>query len=103
MLNEYDVYGSLDNSVLNRDISAEEVLKAVKSLKSGTSCGIDEISNEMLKMSVPELSKCFPFLFNFILQSNTYPAKWKENVIRVEVLQIQGIIGVLLFPVVLVN
>ena len=34
------------------DISAEEVLRAVKSLKSGKSCGIDEIYNEMLKMSV---------------------------------------------------
>ena len=82
MLYDHDSYGSLDNSILNRDISAEEVLKAVKSLKSGKSCGIDEISNEMLQMSVPVLSKHFLFLFNFILQNGTYPSNWKENVIK---------------------
>ena len=79
MLYDHDSYGSLDNSILNRDISAEEVLKAVKSLKSGKSCGIDEISNEMLQMSVPVLSKHFLFLFNFILQNGTYPFKLERK------------------------
>ena len=82
MLYDHDSYGSLEISILKRDISAEEVLKAVKSLKSGKSCGIDEIFNEMLQMSVPVLSKDFLFLFNFVLQNGTSPLNWKENVIK---------------------
>ena len=82
MLYEYDPYGSLDNSILNRNISYEEVLRKVKSEKSGKSCCVDEISDEMLKMSVPVLSKYFQFLLNFILQNSTYPAHLKDNVIK---------------------
>ena len=78
-----------------------------KGLKSGKSCGIDEISNEMLQLSVPVLLKHFLFLFNFILQNGTYPSNWKENVIKPiykgGVLQIPAIIGALLYLVVLVN
>ena len=53
VLYDHDSYGSLDNSILNMDIYAEAdisaFVKAVKSLKSGKSCGISEISNEPCK------------------------------------------------------
>ena len=43
----------LDNTIHNGDISSKEVLKGVKGLKSGKSCGTDLVSNEMLQLSVP--------------------------------------------------
>ena len=44
---EYFIEG-LDNTILNGDISPEEVLNSVKGLKNGKSRGTDGISNEML-------------------------------------------------------
>ena len=64
----------LDNTFLNGDISSEEVLKGVKGLKSGKSCGTDEISNEMLQLSVPVLANEFAYLFSHILRNGTYPS-----------------------------
>ena len=81
-LPEYIRFAFIDNSVLNRDISVDEVLKAAKNLKNGKSCGIDEISNEMLRISVPLLLEHFTLLFNHILQKGTYPSFWRENIIK---------------------
>ena len=72
----------LDNTILNGDISSEEVLKGVKGLKSGKSCGTDEISNEMLQLSVPVLANEFAYLFSHILRNGTYPSMWRENMIK---------------------
>ena len=40
-----------DISVLDNEIQAEEVYKAVKSLQNQKACGIDGINNEMLKIA----------------------------------------------------
>ena len=69
----------LDNTILNGDISSEEVLKGVKGLKSGKSCGTDEISNEMLQLSVPVLANEFAYLFSHILRNGTYPSIHKTH------------------------
>ena len=73
---------SLDNTVLNGDISREEVLKGAKGLKGGKSCGIDEISNEMLQLSVPILANACAYLFLQIIKSGIYPSIWRENMIK---------------------
>jgi hypothetical protein len=40
-----------NNEILNADMTAEELLKAVKSLKNKKSCCSDCITNEMIKVS----------------------------------------------------
>ena len=47
-LDEYK-YLHCNNDLLNSDISAEEVIHAVKWLKGKKACGSDCISNEMIK------------------------------------------------------
>ena len=73
---------SFDNNELNNEIKEEEILKAGKSLKSGKSCRIDQISNEMLQLSCRTLIKEYTAIFNFILLNGIYPTLWKENIIK---------------------
>lgn len=40
-----------NNSILNNDISAEELVRAVKVIKNNKSTGLDNVSNEMIKAS----------------------------------------------------
>ena len=78
---EYFIEG-LNNSLLNVDISPEDVLKGARGLKSGKSCGTDEISNEMLQLSVPVLANEYAYLFSHLLRNGTYPSMWRENMIK---------------------
>lgn len=52
------VYSSHNFDNLNFDITAEEIVKAVKSLKNGKASGTDGISNEMLKVSCSYRNVC---------------------------------------------
>lgn len=61
---------------MNFDITAEEILKAVKSLKNGKSSGTDGISNEMLKVDM------YVKLFNLIMKTGLYPEKWRELYVK---------------------
>ena len=61
------VYSSHNFDSLNFDITAEEILKAVKSLKNGKSSGTDGISIEMLKVDM------YVKLFNLIMKTGLYP------------------------------
>ena len=81
-LNNDNYIEDLDNTILNGDISPEEVLKGAKGLKGGKSCGIDEISNEMLQLSVPILANAYAYLFSQIIKSGKYPSIWRENMIK---------------------
>ena len=47
-----------NNEILNADITAEELLKAVKSLKNKKSCYSDCITNEMIKVSCSLYYNC---------------------------------------------
>ena len=78
---EYFIEG-LDNTILNGDISLEEVLNSVKGLKNGKSCGTDDISNEMLQLSVPVLANAYTYIFLHILRNGIYPSMWRENMIK---------------------
>ena len=73
---------NFENNGLNNYIKEVEILKAVKSLKSGKSCGIDQISNEMLQLSCHTFIKEYTSIFNFILRNGIYPNIWKENIIK---------------------
>ena len=78
---EYFIEG-LNNTLLNEDISPEEVLKGARGLKGSKSCGTDEISNEMLQLSVPVLANEYAYLFSRLLRNGTYPSMWRENMIK---------------------
>ena len=67
---------------MNKDITAGEIMLALKSLKKNTSCGVDEITNQMLRASCLVNVEIYVKLFNFILKSSIYPDMWKENLIR---------------------
>ena len=71
--NEEYFIGGLDNTILNGDISPEEVVNSVKGLKNGKSCGTDGISNEMLQLSVPVLANAYAYIFSHILRNGIYP------------------------------
>ena len=68
-----------DQSILDDEISAEEVEAAIKGLKSGKSVSLDLISNEMLKNLSPDLLNLVTKLFNSCLSQGFYP--WRTSVI----------------------
>ena len=72
----------LDLGVLNSEITAEEVLKAVKSLKNNKASGTDGIKNEMLKISCLSNVELYVNLFNLVLKSEVYPGAWRNNYIK---------------------
>jgi len=76
------VYSSHNFDSLNFDITAEKILKAVKSLKNGKASGTDGISNEMLKVSCSYNIEMYVKLFNLIMKTGLYPEKWRENYIK---------------------
>ena len=51
-------------SELDYSISVDELINASKSLKNNKSAGLDQISNEMIKCSLPFLSRVFKNIFN---------------------------------------
>ena len=63
----------------NNEITVDEILKAVYSLKNGKSASADLISNEMLKKAVPVLIKPLHKLFNFIFTNEKFPKIWNES------------------------
>ena len=64
------------NPELNREIELAEVQAAIKALKNGKACGLDGISNEMIKYGQHALVKPLTQLFNHILMSGFYPSAW---------------------------
>ena len=63
-------------------IKDDEITKAINSLKRGKACGLDLVTNEMIKtcgtLLLPALSK----LFNMILVSGHYPSAWCSSWIK---------------------
>ena len=68
-------------TVLNEDIRDEEVSKALRSLKNGKSCGLDTVTNEMLKFSNLFCLRAHCKLFNRILKSGDFPVAWMRSII----------------------
>ena len=65
-------------SNLDFKISDQEKLKALNSLKTGKSKGLDGICNEMMKGFYYSMYK----IFNLILLKSFYPKHWKLSFIR---------------------
>ena len=58
-----------NNEILNADITAEKLLKAVKSLKNKKYCCSDCITNEMIKVYCTLYYNLYVDIFNLILRS----------------------------------
>jgi len=66
---------------LDQPILLNELTDKMKSLKNKKSCGVDLISNEMLKHSSPKLTDAILKLFNLLLKAGHFPEIWKANLI----------------------
>ena len=64
---------------LSYKIRDDEIVKAVSTLKNGKACGIDLITNKMLKASSSLLLPALNKLLNMILVSGHYPSVWSSS------------------------
>ena len=65
----------------NSEITDEEILKSVKSLKCGTSAGTDELIPEFLIKSIDNILPLINRLFNRIFDTADFPTSWCYSVI----------------------
>jgi exonuclease III len=61
---------------LDKPIDETELYKAVNNIKNGKACGLDLISNEMIKAALPVVKQAMLKLFNLCLDSECYPESW---------------------------
>jgi len=66
---------------LDSPITWEELITQTKSLQPRKACGPDNIKNEMLKCSTPEMQAAMLKLFNIVLQSGCFPDIWCKGLI----------------------
>ena len=66
-------------NALSFKIKNEEISKAISNLKNGKACGIDLVSNEMLKASSSLLIPALNKLFNMVLASGQYSSAWSNS------------------------
>lgn len=66
---------------LDYPITQQELNEKLKSIKSKKACGVDNIRNEMLKNSTPELQNAVLKLFNMVLTSGCFPDVWNQGLI----------------------
>ena len=62
-------------------IAADDVLRVLRSLPGGKSCGLGLITNELLKLTGSVICLSLADLFNTSLSSGVFPDQWKESVI----------------------
>ena len=58
-----------------------ELRDATKSLKSGKSVYLDDVSNEAIKVGFNYLDKSLLHLFNTIMKCKMFPDTWAESLI----------------------
>ena len=68
-------------SELHNVITDDEIASAIKQLKSGKSGGNDLLINELFIHGVNVLLPSLTQLFDSILSSSYFPAKWAEGII----------------------
>ena len=70
-----------DMESLNSDITEDEIISAIKKLKSGKAAGEDLVYNEYIKNSIPQLSETYCKLFNKVLDTGDIPEEWMNGII----------------------
>ena len=61
---------------LDREISEEEILQAVKSLKNNKACGDDRVINEYICSIIGLFLPVYKCLFNYVLETGNIPQDW---------------------------
>ena len=70
-----------ENDQLNKKITAQEISKCIKNLKTGKSSGEDKILNEYIKTTEGIFLPTYEKLFNSVFDSGNIPNAWLEGVI----------------------
>jgi len=70
-----------DFSAMDSEISLDEILSSIKSLKVGKAPGDDKVLGEMLKCSANVILPYLGKLFNAILQKTQFPSIWTRSII----------------------
>lgn len=76
-----EINRNTDREILENEISEDEIMKSLRSLKNSCACGIDEICIEMYKNTIHVTMEYLKSLFNGILKSEIMPSKWCESLI----------------------
>ncbi|CAG2221325.1 unnamed protein product [Mytilus edulis] len=71
-------FDGVNIDLLDTDISEDEIIKALKRLKSGKSAGNDEIVGEMFSSCPSFFAPILKTLFNSIFAIGVYPENWTE-------------------------
>ena len=66
---------------LNVSLTEEEIMKAIKQLKLGKSCGPDYMLNEFFRYGMDVLMPYLYQLFNTVFNLGYFPEKWTEGFI----------------------
>ena len=66
---------------LNISLTEEEIMKAIKQLKLGKSCGPDYMLNEFFRYGMDVLMPYLYKLFNTVFNLGYFPEKWTEGFI----------------------
>ena len=76
-----DLIDDETSDYLDRPISKEEILLALRKLKSGKAAGPDEIIGEMLRNSNELVINFFLKLFNTLFEKSIFPNAWTGSII----------------------
>ena len=71
----------LQNEYLDRPISENEVLVAIKNLKTGKSPGIDGLISQFFKSDPEQICPYLTTLFNSYFEHGYFPPEWSSSII----------------------
>ena len=71
----------MEDEILDKDITLEELTAAVSSLKNNKSCGNDGLAAEIYKSYFNNCSQFLLNYFNVLLHKGLYPHLWGEGII----------------------
>ena len=64
-----------------RHANLGDILKIINNLVSEKACGVDDITNKMLKLSIHSISPLLTVLFNNLIDRNIFPNTWKLGIV----------------------
>ena len=78
---ELDIYmkQNLVSQIVNENFTPNEIHRAINSLKSNKSPGLDRIPAEFLKYCKDVLLDDIQYLFNYIIDNQNFPETWAEG------------------------
>jgi len=77
-----DTNDEVTNELLDDLFTVKEVEEVLRTLKNNKACGIDLITNELLKAASSELIQLITLFFNIVLQSGKVPEEWSIGIIK---------------------